>query len=210
MPAGINLLGAEIHALNLSGCHVGRISADGMQVEAGMYLRAGFKATGRVRLAGAEIGGNLDCDGGQFINPGSEALAADGMKVRGSISLGAGFRAEGQVRLPGAAVGGSVNCDGGDTAEPRQRRVAGRPFESRRQRFLRRWISRRREGGIARSRRSPVISSGTASAGRSRPRSTCVQPKSARCGWSVPVGPASGKLLLHGLTYDEMDERAAG
>ena len=111
------MLGAEIHALNLSGCEVGRISADGMKVEAGVFLRAGFRSNGRVRLCGAEIGGNLDCDGGQFINPGGEALAADGVKVQGSISLGAGFRAEGQVRLPGAAIGGSFNCSGGAVSE---------------------------------------------------------------------------------------------
>ena len=41
--AGINLLVAEIHALNLSGCHAGRITADGIKVEAGVFLRGGFR-----------------------------------------------------------------------------------------------------------------------------------------------------------------------
>ena len=49
-PAGINLLGAEIHALNLSGSHTGRITGDGLKVEAGVFLRGGFRSAGRVRL----------------------------------------------------------------------------------------------------------------------------------------------------------------
>jgi len=208
LAAGISLLGAEIHALNLSGSTVGRISADGMKVEAGVYLRAGFRAQGRVRLSGATIGGNLDCDGGHFICSGSEAIVADGLKVQGSISLGAGFRAEGQVRLPGAQIGGSLNCSGGalvnagaDAIVADRLKVDGNVFFS--------------EGFLVDGR---VGLPGAQIAGylvwnaAGNPQQATIDLRSARVGtlWMDRASwPAPGKLHLHGLTYDEMDERAA-
>lgn len=208
IPAGINLQGAEIHALNLSGSRVGRISADGMEVEASVFLRAGFKAAGRVRLSGSEIGGNLDCDGGQFLNPGGEALVAEGVKVEGCVSLGAGFRAEGQVRLLGAAVGGSVNFSAatlrnpqGDALVADRLKVEGNVFFS--------------DGFTAEGR---VALPGAQIAGYfvwngvQSARLATIDLRSTHLGtlWMDRASwPAAGNLLLHGLVYDEMDDRGA-
>jgi hypothetical protein len=208
LPAGISLLGAEIHALNLSGCQTGRISADGMKVEAGVFLRAGFKCTGRVRMAGAQIGGSLDCDRGHFFNPGSEALVADGCKIQGSVSLGDGFRADGQVRMPGAQVGGSINCadatfvfPGGDALSADRLKVEGNVFFS---------------SGFAAEGRVALPGAQIAGyfvwSGIRDPASATLDLRSAHVGtlWMERASwPKPGKLLLHGLTYDEMDERAA-
>jgi hypothetical protein len=58
-----------------------------------------------VHIVGADIGIDLDCSGGKFINPSGSALTADGVKVAGSIYMRYGFSAEGQVSLRSAVVG---------------------------------------------------------------------------------------------------------
>lgn len=63
-----------------------------------------FEAKGIVNLRNAEIGKNLECDGGQFINPGNNALLIEGIKVSGCLSL-RDFNAEGKVNLRYAKVG---------------------------------------------------------------------------------------------------------
>ncbi len=47
-----------------------------------------------MRFAGAEIGSNLECDGGTFENPGSNAIVADRARVHGSVFLRDGFVAK--------------------------------------------------------------------------------------------------------------------
>lgn len=89
------------------------IRADRIQCEGGMFLRNGFKATGTVRLLGAQIGGSLSCRGGQFEVEEGSALSADRLVVEGSLFLGVGFTATGEVRLLGAQVGGNLDCSGG-------------------------------------------------------------------------------------------------
>jgi len=83
-------------------------------------LNEGFRAEGEVHLIGAEIGGDLDCEGGEFENPpqgelmgSGTALKADDLNLKGSVLLGKGFVANGKVSLVGARVGGSLYCDGG-------------------------------------------------------------------------------------------------
>ena len=68
----INLQHAEVRALNLEGTHTRGIRADGLKVEGSVYFRNGFKTSGEVRLLGARIGGNLDCENGQFSNEGEK------------------------------------------------------------------------------------------------------------------------------------------
>jgi hypothetical protein len=88
------------------------LSADGAAIKGNVFLSDGFKATGKVRLLGAQIGGNLQCDGGQFDVKEGDALA-DRAVVKGSVFLSGGFRATGQVRLLGMWIGGNLECDGG-------------------------------------------------------------------------------------------------
>lgn len=120
IPDGINLRHARITALFLDGTHTGPIGADGLKVKGSVFLREDskhrtFEAQGAVRLLGASIGGDLDCNGGRFLNPGKDtkALNADRLTVKGSVFLGDGFKAQGAVRLLNANIGGNLDCTGG-------------------------------------------------------------------------------------------------
>jgi hypothetical protein len=88
-------------------------------VKGSVFLNQGFKATGTVRLVGAQIGSNLSCSGGQFEPAQGEALIADRAVVKGSVFLEEGFKATGEVRLLGAQIGSNLACRGGQF-EPTQ------------------------------------------------------------------------------------------
>jgi hypothetical protein len=113
-----NLISADLPALNLAGSRVQSLTADGANVKGGVFLRDGFSAEGEARLLGAQIGGDLDCNGGTFKNPAKNALHADGANVKGDVGLGDGFSAEGEVRLLGAQIGGDLYCEGGTFKNP--------------------------------------------------------------------------------------------
>jgi len=113
IPEKMNLRHCELHALYLIGTHTRAIFADGIKVTGDVFLRDGFKSEGEVRLLGAEIGRNLECSSGHFINPEGKSLNADGLKVTGDVFLSEKFKSEGEVRLPGAEVGGDLACISG-------------------------------------------------------------------------------------------------
>jgi sRNA-binding regulator protein Hfq len=104
---------AKLLGLSLKGTHVVSIDASYLEVEGDILLDEGFKAEGEVHLLGTTIGGDLDCDDGQFLNKDGCALCTDGTKVEGNVSLRNGFKAEGEVRLFGASIGGDLDCDDG-------------------------------------------------------------------------------------------------
>jgi len=97
--------------------------ADRVRVTGSVFLSDGFSATGAeelgaVRLVGAEIGGNLSCTAGTFLNEDGPALIADHVRVTGTVFLSAGFSATGAkelgaVRLVGAEIGGNLACRNG-------------------------------------------------------------------------------------------------
>jgi hypothetical protein len=123
----VSLLGAHIGInLHCDGASLGNdsgpaLAADGLQVGLSMFLRGGFTATGAgnlgaVRLAGAHIGGNLECDGASLHNDSGSALNADSLQVAQGMFLREGFAAtgvgeRGAVRLTGARIGGSLLCE---------------------------------------------------------------------------------------------------
>ncbi|TKJ38412.1 hypothetical protein CEE37_12905 [candidate division LCP-89 bacterium B3_LCP] len=107
----IDLKHAEIRILDLKGTHTKSIRADGLKVGGDVILKNGFKADGEVRFLGAEIGGNLECDGSQFTNRDGYALLAENLKVSGNVFLRSGFRVDGKISFVGANVGGDFNCD---------------------------------------------------------------------------------------------------
>jgi len=94
------------------------LNADGLTVDAGMFCRKGFLATGEVHLLGAHIRGQLDCTGGHFANSGGVALTADELTIDGSLLCREGFSATGEVRLLGAHIGGVLDCMGGQFSNP--------------------------------------------------------------------------------------------
>ena len=69
------------------------LSADRIVAAGGVFLRNGFEATGGVRLSGAKLGENLDCNGATFrAETGSNgrqgySLTASGMEATGSVLL---------------------------------------------------------------------------------------------------------------------------
>jgi hypothetical protein len=113
--ANLNCDGAQMH--NDTGP---ALFASSVQVGQGMFLRAGFTATGAgdlgaVRLTGARIGANLECDGASLRNDTGAALDARSLQVGQNMFLRAGFTATGTgglgaVRLIGARIGLSFEC----------------------------------------------------------------------------------------------------
>jgi hypothetical protein len=98
-------------AFDLSHAQIKNISMD-----------AGFESRGAVLLLDANIGANLFCGAGRFINPGSVAIFARNAVVGGSVYLvgetqliagsAAPFEADGVVDFEFARVGGFFQVDG--------------------------------------------------------------------------------------------------
>ncbi|QYK41272.1 MAG: hypothetical protein KF887_18190 [Paracoccaceae bacterium] len=111
-PEMVLLRGAKAESLFLNGSRLqGGLGADRLQAGGGVFLR-GVTATGEVRLPGARLGGNLDCEGAQFTaQGGGHALSADRLQAEGSVFL-RGVTATGAVRLLGAWLGGNLDCEG--------------------------------------------------------------------------------------------------
>jgi hypothetical protein len=77
-----------------------------------------FLAEGEVRLLRADIGGDLDCGGGKFINRTRVTLTAERAKIGGAVLLRRGFYSEGEVRVRNAQIGGVLACNGGNFQNP--------------------------------------------------------------------------------------------
>ncbi len=105
----LDLSDATVKVLDLSGSHLpAGWRSDGVTVNRNVNLHNGFTAKGEARLVGAEISGNLECDGSTFVNEGGNALNADGMTVKGGVYLRNSFT--GEVRLLGADIAGNLDC----------------------------------------------------------------------------------------------------
>ncbi len=89
-----------------------------MTVRQGMFCRDGFTAKGQVRLAGAEIGGQIDLTGAHLANPGGIALQCERLTVGGSMICRDEFTVEGAVQLSDAEVGGQIDLTGAHLTNP--------------------------------------------------------------------------------------------
>ena len=103
------------------GCDNERNSliGDGLRVSRDVALdtdRGGFPftATGAVRLTGADIAGQLKCQGTQLQggDADGDSLVCNGVKVGGSVYLDRGFSASGGVTFSRAGIAGSFHCRG--------------------------------------------------------------------------------------------------
>ena len=100
--------------LRFSGCTLKKgMDALSAKVAGGVNLTKA-NAMGRVRLAGSDIGGQLNCGGGSFRSRKRSTLNAQDIKVTGAVFLHRGFKAEGTVNLVGADINGQLNCRGGN------------------------------------------------------------------------------------------------
>src|SRR5271165_527795 len=124
----INLSRAEVSELDLQGSAVQGITAHGLVVKNDVFLIGGFTANGELGLIGAQIGGDLDCEAGSFVNEGGMAINADRVNVKGDVFLRRGsdapwdetaFTAKGEVNLLGAQIGGQLSCNGGVFSNPK-------------------------------------------------------------------------------------------
>src|SRR5579862_6869579 len=123
----LHLSGATITGhLSCVGAQLGRADRDGMslmaaQIKVGGNVAlmslpgtAGFSAKGTVNLVGADIAGNLLCNGASLGGSTSQdALTAAGMKVGGGVLLGRGFSAAGAIELRGAKIAANLACRDG-------------------------------------------------------------------------------------------------
>jgi hypothetical protein len=107
---GVN---TQLSELDLQKSFLQSIDCSFSRFKGSVFLRDGFAAEGAVRFLGAEIGGQLACNGGKFENANGDALSCDTAKITGSVFLTGGFAAEGEVRFLGAEIGGVLNCEGG-------------------------------------------------------------------------------------------------
>jgi hypothetical protein len=108
------------------------LNAEAAKVGGAVLLRNKFRASGVVRLFAAQIGGNLECDGGTFENPiaanaprSGRALNIEAAKVGGAVFLRSGFSAYGEVRLSNAEIGGNLDCSDGEFVNTAQAKVDG-------------------------------------------------------------------------------------
>ena len=84
-----------------------------LQVGGDVLLRNGFTAAGALWLLGADISGNLECDGAKLngVDGEDNALIADNMKIGRNALLRKGFAAAGAIRLLGAEISGNLECN---------------------------------------------------------------------------------------------------
>jgi hypothetical protein len=83
-----------------------------------LRLNRGMRATGRVGVTGAAIGGDLDLVDGHVAGDGDLALIANRAHVGGGVFLSRGFTAEGEVRMVGSTVDGNLQCTDGSLTNP--------------------------------------------------------------------------------------------
>lgn len=101
------------------------LNATNVKVNGSVLLDQKFHAEGEVRLNGANIGGQLDCSGGRFVNKNGHALNAAGLKVNGNVFLRDKFHATGGVRLLNADIGGDLSCTDGSFGNPADKENKG-------------------------------------------------------------------------------------
>jgi hypothetical protein len=96
------------------------LEATNVNVSGAVYLRKGFSSEGQVSMYGAQIGGDLDCEGSSFTSPllpgvaeSGTVLNTEGAKVAGAVRLCNGFVAEGAVWMLGTRIDWNLDCDGG-------------------------------------------------------------------------------------------------
>jgi hypothetical protein len=111
---GMDLRSTELRHLDLSGSLTGKINGDGLSIRHGdFFLRKGFSTSEVVRLIGAFIYGDLDCEGSTLTVVSGDVLVADRATIRGDVRLGEKFKAVGKVSFVGADVTGSFICSNG-------------------------------------------------------------------------------------------------
>jgi hypothetical protein len=142
---GMRMVGAEIgSSLDLSSAQLRSapglgapevgvaLRADRLLVNGSVYMDLGFTAEGAVLFLNAKVGGDLQCDSGEFVgvphqNPelSGISLSLDSAHVGGHVFLRKGFHSQGKVRLVRAQIGGDLGCMDAVFANPYSPNTAG-------------------------------------------------------------------------------------
>ncbi|WP_209426464.1 hypothetical protein [Pararhodobacter sp. SW119] len=106
------LRSTSLRNLYLHGSSLGAgLGGDQLKVKGSVLLR-GLVAQGAVRLLGAKLGADLDCNGARLTaGADGHALAADRLEATGGVFLRE-LVAQGAIRLLGATLGGNLDCKG--------------------------------------------------------------------------------------------------
>lgn len=105
--------------LYLSGSYLQQgLRADRLRCDSSVFMKDGFRSIAMVRLASAQIDGNLDCSGGVFETKDGDALSAKGAVVKGNVFLNMKFKATGTVLLAGTHIGGDLSFASGQFSTP--------------------------------------------------------------------------------------------
>jgi hypothetical protein len=104
-------------SVSFPDCLLPGLRAEGSAIAGDLALNAGCTIRSDVRLAGATIGRDLNCERLRLRSSERaqslprQRLRADGARISGDVILAGGFEADGDVRLVGAQIAGSVRVD---------------------------------------------------------------------------------------------------
>ena len=107
----VSLHACTLPALYLSGFHLPALIAQHLICQGSLYLRHGFRATGKVDLTGAKVTGQLDCSGGKF-SAEDVALDCSAITVGADVFLDGGFEAQGTINLIRADISRNLDLTG--------------------------------------------------------------------------------------------------
>ncbi|EGW21097.1 hypothetical protein [Methylobacter tundripaludum] len=108
-----NLRDSVVHGcLLFQVCHIEGLEADRMVCSGTIFLN-NVISTSEVSFAGAQIGGDLVCDGGKFDGKEGNALICDRARIKGCVFLRNEFSSTGEVAMIGAQIGGDLVCENG-------------------------------------------------------------------------------------------------
>jgi sRNA-binding regulator protein Hfq len=110
-------VGRDRYAVSLEGARVSNNVLFRKTLQSESEQIQGFQAEGEVRLFRANIGRDLDCYGGKFINPQGYTINAQNANIKGIIFLGEGFESEGTVSLVNAKIDDSIMIFGVSNSE---------------------------------------------------------------------------------------------
>lgn len=200
--------------LSHSGKFIGRdtvpaCNASRAKIDGSVLLCEGFEAKGEVLFWGASIGGDLMCSTCLFYaNDSIPPLNFSRAKIQGSAFLCDGFKAKGGVVLRAATIGGDLLCDEGRFLSGNQGAAldaTGASIEGRV--YFRGMIAE----GLVRFR-STSVRGNFEWIGVASPENVALDLQNAKVGTLVnhrKSWPREGNLLLFGLAYDDIDERAS-
>ena len=86
------------------------LAAGRATIAGSVHLVGSFRADGEVRLHIATILGDLNCTGGTFAHPDGNALNAEGADIQGRVFLCDAFNSHGTVRFVNSSVRGALEC----------------------------------------------------------------------------------------------------